>query len=388
VRILILHSRYASGDASGENRVVESEARLLAAAGHDVETWTPEPDTNGPLRLLATGVGALHSRSATAAVRRLVREHGSEIVHCHNLFPRLSPSVLAAAAREGAGVVVTLHNYRLLCLPATFLRDGRVCEDCLGHVPWRGVVHRCYRRSLPGSGVLAGSLALHRAAGTFRRVHRFLAVSAFVREKYLQADFPAERIVVKPNFVPGRTVRRGRGRHLLYLGRLSHEKGIATVLAAHRPALHGRLVIAGDGPERGRLEARAGSGVEFVGAVPADRVDELLTEARALLVPSQSYEGAPRAVLEAYAAGVPVVASRIGALPELVEDGRSGLLVAPRDTDAWADAMRVVANGDHAGLGAAARRLWQERYSPERGVALLEDAYRQARRRARQVSEA
>jgi glycosyltransferase involved in cell wall biosynthesis len=388
MRILVLHSRYASGDASGENQVVDDEARLLADAGHDVQTWSPEPDTNGPLRLLATGAGAIHSPSAARVVRDLLREQRSEIVHCHNLFPGLSPSVLRVVAGAGAGVVLTLHNYRLLCLPATFLREGRVCEDCLGRLPWRGVVHRCYRGSLPGSGALAGSLALHRAARTFRHVHRFLAVSAFVRDKYVQAGFPGERIVVKPNFVPARPVRHGRGRYLLFLGRLSPEKGAATLLEAHRPAEHGRLVIAGDGPERARLEARARDGVEFLGAVSPDEVPALLADAQALLVPSLSYEGAPRAVVEAYAAGVPVVASRIGALCELVHDGSSGLLVPADDTDCWAEAMSAVANGDNSELGRGARRLWEAHYSPERAVSHLERAYRAALRETQEVSEA
>jgi glycosyltransferase involved in cell wall biosynthesis len=379
MRILVLHSRYASGNLSGENRVVESEIGLLADAGHDVRAWTPEAPATDGLGLLATGAGAIHSTSAVRRVRRLLREHGSDVVHCHNLFPSLSPSVLRAAADEGAAVVMTLHNYRLLCLPATFLRDGHVCEDCLRRVPWRGVVHRCYRGSVLGSGALAGSLTLHRAAGTLGRVRRFLAVSQFLREKHVEAGLPAERIAVKPNFVPSAAARRGAGRHFLYLGRLSPEKGVATLLEAHRPE-HGPLVLAGDGPDRQRLQTLAGPGVELTGAVPPDAVSSLLADARALLVPSTSYEGAPRGVLEAYAVGVPVVASRIGSLTELVDDRATGLLVPPEDPRAWADALTRLADDDDESrrLGAAARRLWAARYSPERAVADLERAYRSA----------
>ena len=154
MRILVLHSRYLSGQTSGENRVVEDEVELLSEAGHDVQVWSPSPSPSpselSTLGLARLGVGAVWSRAAVKEVRRLMRRQRTEIVHCHNLFPMLSPAVLSAAAAEGASVVMTLHNYRLFCLPATFLRDGRICEDCLGHIPWRGVMHRCYRDSTLG----------------------------------------------------------------------------------------------------------------------------------------------------------------------------------------------------------------------------------------------
>jgi glycosyltransferase involved in cell wall biosynthesis/predicted ATP-grasp superfamily ATP-dependent carboligase len=378
MRVLVLHSLYGSGDSSGENRVVESERVLLAEAGHAVRAWLPHaPGVDRPA-LVRAGLGAVHSRSAARTVRLLVRQHGSEVVHCHNLFPCLSPSVLAAAADEGAAVVMTLHNYRLLCLPATFLRGGHVCEDCLGHVPWRGVVHRCYRHSLLGSGALAGSLTAHRAADTFTHVHRFLAVSAFVRDKYVQAGFPAERILVKPNFVASTAVRDGAGDYFLFVGRLSPEKGVATLLEAHAPE-HGRLLVVGDGPERERLEGRAGANVEFLGPVPSEAVAPLIARARALLMPSLSYEGAPRTLLEAYAAGVPVVASRIGALATLVEDGVTGILASPRDPKAWAAAMtRLLDDDESEQLGHRAHRLWRSQYEPERALVQLEESYRLA----------
>jgi glycosyltransferase involved in cell wall biosynthesis/predicted ATP-grasp superfamily ATP-dependent carboligase len=378
MRILQLHSRYASGDASGENRVVEGERVLLTEAGHEVWAWLPDPPDDDPGALVRAGLGAVHSSSAARAVRRLVREQRTEVVHCHNLFPGLSPSVLAAAADEGAAVVMTLHNYRLLCLPATLLRGGHVCEDCVGRVPWRGVVHRCYRDSLLGSGALAGSLVAHRATRSFGRVHRFLAVSDFVRDKYVQAGFPADRILVKPNFVPASARRDGPGDYFLYLGRLSAEKGVATLLAAHRPQ-HGRLLVVGDGPERERLEALAGANVEFVGAVPAGEVAPLIAGARALLMPSLSYEGAPRTLLEAYAAGVPVVASRIGALATLVDDGVTGILVPPREAEAWAAAMTALRDDDECTrLGEGAYGVWEAEYGPERVLSQLEESYRLA----------
>jgi glycosyltransferase involved in cell wall biosynthesis len=284
----------------------------------------------------------------------------------------LSPAVLRTAA---APVVVTLHNYRLLCLPATFLREGRACEDCLGRLPWPGVVHRCYRGSAAGSASLAASLGVHRRAGTFRRVSAFLAVSEFVRDKHLEAGMDAARIRVKPNFVAPLPRREGPGGDFLYLGRLSSEKGLDR-LVGQWADMPGRLVVVGDGPERARLEAAAPGSVEFRGAVPPDQVGGYLARARALVLPSICYEGAPRTVVEAYAAGVPVIANRHGALPSVVADGVTGLLVDPAGPGGWRDALAVL--GDDAAsvrLGEGAFAAWQSRYSPEQGLADLEAAY-------------
>ncbi|HEX6400477.1 MAG TPA: glycosyltransferase [Actinomycetota bacterium] len=382
MRILIAHSRYLSGPASGENRVVEDEARLLADAGHEVQVWDPLPATDGPLARVRAGVDAVWSARATSQIRRRVAGGGVDVLHCHNLFPTLSPAVLRVAARAGVPVVVTLHNYRLMCLPATLLRDGRICEDCVGRVPWPGVVHRCYRGSALGSGALAASLALHRSIGSFDLVTLFLAVGGFVRDKHVEAGVPSDRIQVKANFAWPVARRSAGGRYSIFVGRLAREKGVETILDAWRDA-PGELLIAGDGPDAERLRRLAPPRVRFLGSVPSDEVPSLIREARALLVPSLWYEGQPRAVLEAYAAAVPVVASRIGGLAELVTDGRSGLLVDAGDPGSWAVAVKRISDDaecDRLGEGAYAE--WTDRYTPERGLRALEEAYATALDRA------
>jgi glycosyltransferase involved in cell wall biosynthesis len=380
MRVLILHSRYLSGAVSGENRVVEDESRILREGGHDVRVVSPEPDASGPVAQIRVGASAVWSAEASRRVGALVRRHDIEIVHAHNLFPTLSPSVLRAAAAAGAAVVVTLHNFRMMCLPATFLRDGRVCEACLGHLPWRGVVYRCYRESALGSAALASSLAVHRRLGTFGRVSRYLAVSDFVREKHIEGGMPADRIGVKGNFTWAAEPRRGPGEYFLFVGRLSPEKGLDTLLRAWRtgPSL-GRLVVIGDGPQAADLRAMAPAGVEFGGEVPSTDVAGIMARARALMVPSRWYEASPRTIIEAYAAGVPVIASRIGALPEAVEDGVSGYLAPPDDAAAWADAAsRMTDDREAERLGAGALARWRARHSPVSGLAELEGAYEEA----------
>jgi len=378
LRILVLHSRYLSGDASGENRVVQDETKLLSEGGHLVRVWQPAPERSAGLGLLATGIGAVWSRTAAAEVRRIMQEFGPDVVHCHNLLPSFSPAVIRVAHSEGSAVVMTLHNYRLMCLPSTFLRDGHVCEDCLGHVPWRGVIYRCYRDSALGSAALATSLSLHRMLHTFDRITLFVAVSKFVRDKYIEAGFPSDRVRVKSNFAWPAARREGPGDYFLFLGRLSPEKGVRTLLEAWKRA-PGRVLVIGGGPEADTLRALAPRNVEFGGSVPASRVSELLQGARALLLPSLSYEAQPRVILEAYAASVPVLASRIGGLSDFIVEGQSGLLLSPYDPLDWIRAAeRLVDDDESTRLGYGAYRLWEQRFHPERGLRELEKAYRDA----------
>ena len=379
MRVLILHSRYLSGPASGENRVVEDESRLLREAGHHVRVWSPAPEADGVASHLRLGASAVWSRGSAEVVERVVRRDRIEVVHVHNLYPTLSPAVLRSAGRAGAAVVVTLHNYRMMCLPANFLLRGEVCERCLGRSPLPGVRYRCYRGSLPGSAALAASLILHRRLGTFDHVDRFLAVSDFVRQKHVEAGMAPDRVVTKPNFSWPTERRAGPGDHFLFLGRLASEKGLDTVLAAWGTDPPGPLVVAGDGPEAATLRRSAPSGVEFRGAVPAEQVPSLIRGARSVLLPSRWYEAAPRTITEAYAAGVPVIASRIGALTEAVQDGTTGKLVPLGDAAAWRGAAAsLLDDAESERLGQSAWERWSELYSAEQALRNLETAYQEA----------
>ncbi|MBA3432000.1 MAG: glycosyltransferase [Actinobacteria bacterium] len=379
MRVLILHSRYLSGPASGENRVLEDEIGLLRRGGHEVDVWAPEPENVHGLKLLKAGAGAIWSGTAAERVRALIRRNGVQIVHCHNLFPTLSPAVLRAASDEGCAVVMTLHNYRLMCLPSNFLRDGRVCEDCLGHVPWRGVKYKCYRDSTLGSAVMASSISLHRAAGTWDRVTLFLPVSRFLMDKHVEGGMSPGRFKVKHNFAWPAERREGPGDYFIHIGRMAYEKGGHVLIEAWRRSEPGRLLIVGGGPEAEEMNASGPPSVEFRGTVPGHEVPALIRGARAVLLPSLWYEGAPRTILEAYAVGVPVLASRIGALPEVVEEGASGLLLEPGDPDAWAEgAERLGDDNESVRLGNGGYRLWERLYRPEVALANLEEAYEDA----------
>ena len=375
LRVLVLHSTYLSGAASGENRVVEDEVRLLRERGHHVSALTPSPPSTAlaPARLAGR---AMWSPAAVREVEAVIRAERPDVVHAHNLFPMLSPAVIGVARRQGIPFVMTLHNYRLMCLPGTFLRDGRACEDCLGRRPWPGVVHGCYRGSVAASATLASSIVLHRSLRTFDGVSLYLAVSRFIRDKHVAAGIPADRILCKPNFSWPSERRDGAGEYFLYVGRLVPEKGLHTLMEAWR-RVEAPLLVAGDGALRQELERLAPSAVRFLGSVPHPEALDLLRAARAMVLPSIWYEGAPRSIPEAYAAGVPVLASDIGSLADFVEDGVTGRLLPPGDPRALAGAAReLLDDGRSAQLGDGAYGRWVERFTPERGAADLEGAYR------------
>ena len=371
-RILVVHSRYLSGHASGENRVVDEEIDLLRDAGYDVRTVVRQVESDRSNIALAGDV--VWGREATRDLDRMIRAHRPDVVHFHNLFPAVSPAPLRAARRAGLPVVVTLHNFRFVCLAGTFLRDSKICEDCLGHLPWRGIVHGCYRGSRAESAALASSLSFHRLLRTLTGVTRFLAVSEFGRTKLIAAGFPRTSIHVRPNFVTATKVRTTPGEYFLYLGRLSPEKGLHQLLDGWPDGV--RLVVVGDGPQRDALARAAPSSVEFRGALDPSDALPLLGGARALVVPSVNYEGSPRAVLEALAAGVPVLATDIGGLPELVDDDVNGLLLPLGDATAWQQGVRRLLDpSESVRLGRGALAAWRARYSPERGLESLVEAY-------------
>ncbi len=371
MRILVAHSRYASGNVSGENRVVEDEVRLLSEAGHDVVSWTPSGADVHPVRAAARATWA---RDASRRLRQLTRAHRADVVHIHNLFPMISPASIRAVSTE-APVVLTLHNYRLLCLPATLFRDGRICEDCVGRSLARGVIHGCYRKSRLASGALAASLELHRRIDSFKGVRRFLAVSEFVRAKHRAAGLAAD-IRVKPNFAWARDRRRGAGSHYVFAGRLTPEKGLDVIVDAWKNVRE-TLIVAGDGEQADALRRLAPPNVRFVGPCTSAEVDALLRDARALLVPSRCYEGAPRSIIEAFATGVPVVAPSLGSLAEIVDDGINGVSIARSSAATWMGAIDQLRD-DHvvARLGAGAWETWSSRYSPAANLAALEATYR------------
>jgi glycosyltransferase involved in cell wall biosynthesis len=380
MKILQVHTTYR--ESGGEDAVVSAEAGLLRAAGHEVVSYLAT-NPAGPLPTAAALAASAWNTRAAGAVRALAGRERPDVAHVHNTWFALSSSVVRALDQAGVPVVVTLHNYRLLCVNASLFRDGRPCVDCVGTHPWRGVAHRCYRGSALASGAAAGALAVNRALGTWQRhVRLFLALTGFARDLFVRGGLPPDRVLVKPNSVadPGaRAAPPSTSGTVLFVGRLDPLKGLGTLLDAWGTAAPAglELVIVGDGPLRAELERRAGRGVRLLGRRPADEVRRLMLQARTLVFPTMLLEGPSLVVREAFAAGLPVLASRLGGIPELLGPVGERWLVEAGDPAAWAAALGGLADG--RGLDEAGRRarlVFERHFTPEIGLRLLEDAYR------------
>jgi glycosyltransferase involved in cell wall biosynthesis len=377
-RVLQVHTRYRQ--AGGEDEVVAAEKRLLEEAGLSVAQVlfdNPRPGRRFSLAPLSQAPSAIWSRGAARRVRDAIVANQPQVVHVHNTFLAASPSIYSAAAACRVPVVQTLHNYRLVCPAATVYRDGHPCTDCVGRaIPWPAVAHACYRGSRPQSAVVAATLAVHRARGTYSRgIGAYLALTRFQRDLLVRGGLPADRVEVLPNFLepdPGVTSDPREG--VLFAGRLSEEKGIATLLGA-AALVPGLLRVAGEGPLSSLVAAAAAAGdVEALGQLDKDALYDQLRRAVAMVLPSVWYEGFPVSVLEAFATGTPVIASRIGSLAELIEDGVTGLLANPGDAQDLAGRLRWAVDHPHEmrTMGASARQRYETVYrGPAHLTALL-----------------
>lgn len=380
MRIIVAHNRYRQ--TGGEDGVFENEVKLLAASGHDVHTLVVSND--GVVSFLDKALTAFRTVENPVGVAALVHaidRSRPDIVHVHNFFPLLSPGIYKACHRAGIAVVQTLHNYRPICANGQLFRDGQVCHLCLHGSPVWGLVHRCYRRSIIGSAALARMVAVHRRRKTWQNdVDRFIALTEFGRRLFVNAGFPSNRIDVKPNFLedpgePSDVPRKG----VLYVGRLSPEKGVGVLIEASL-RYNFPLRIVGDGPENSSLHRRAGDNVRFLGPMPRDAVLDEMKQAAVVAVPSLWYEGFPLVVVEAFACATPVVASRIGALAEVVEDGENGLLASAGSADEFGQhLMQILKNPSLSRrFGRSARQTFLRQYTPATNLRMLEAIYQKA----------
>jgi glycosyltransferase involved in cell wall biosynthesis len=374
-KVLVVHNAYRH--RGGEDSVVDSELALLRGKGHQVVEYIRHNDEIDGASSMPLAAQSLWSHQTTSEVAAMLARERPDVVHVHNTLPLVSPSVYWACARAGVPVVQTLHNFRLACPQAMFLRQGRVCESCLGRVPWRAVAHGCYRGSRAQSAVVAATSTLHWMLGTWsRKVSRYIALNEFCRDKFIAAGLPPERVAIKPNFVDEPRAVEKLARHgFLYVGRLSVEKGVSVLLDAAQRDRREDVKIAGSGPQAGLLNAVPQ--VEALGVLDSDGVMQALSRAQALVVPSVWYENHPRTLVEAFACGTPVIASRLGAMPALVTEGVTGLLFNPGDAQDLARVMRWASEHprEMAAMGARARDAYESKYSPAENYRQLIEIY-------------
>jgi glycosyltransferase involved in cell wall biosynthesis len=383
MRMLLVHNSYQQ--RGGEDAVVDAERALLAGRGHEVETWFESNDVIRSARSkLEHALRLPHCSETRQRMSQKLAAFRPDIVHVHNTFPRLTSSIYESCNEAGVPVVQTLHNYRPICAGAMLLRGGKICEECLTRSPYHAVRHRCYRGSLTGTAAVARMIDRNIADRVWtHRIDRFVALTDFAKAKFVQAGFPAARISVKPNFVfdeRGAPRAGGERRGALFVGRLSPEKGVLPLLAAWR-RLAVPLRIIGDGPLAPLVREHSSPQIQYVGALPRDAVIAEMRRAAILVFPSVWYEGMPMTIIEAYSSGLPVMASDLGSMRELVLHGHTGLRFPADDSAALAAA---VAEGlsDPARLREMqrnARRHYEARFTPEANYRQLMRVYALAR---------
>lgn len=389
MKIVQVHNTYQR--PGGEDVVFEQECRMLEGAGHEViayrrSNWDAEAYRG--VRLLGLAKRTVWASDTRRNFLRLLQREKPDVVHVHNTFVMISPSLYSACYEARVPVVQTLHNYRLLCPAGTFFRDGKVCEECLGGSLWRSVEHACYRQSYPASAVVALMLAAHRLRDTWNReISCFVALSEFARNKFVEGGLPREKIFVKPNFVsPDPGARTGPGDYALFVGRLSPKKRVDTVLAAWKrlpPSIP--LHIIGDGPDREQLAAEALrdglTQVQFKGQLPREQTLAAINQARFLVFASEWYENFPVTIAESFACSTPVICSRMGAMQEIVSDGRTGIHFTPADSEDLAGKVEWAWNhpGEMSAMGRQARAEYESKYTAEKNYPLLIAIYNHAR---------
>ncbi len=317
--------------------------------------YAPRSDLSG----VASLPRFFYSGEARKQFARLLDDFRPDVVHMHGIYHQLTSSILGPARERGVPIVFTLHDYKLICPAHHFYneRDG-VCEKCAGGRQWNCLIRRCARESLAKDAVYAVDGLTQWHFGSVREtVARFVAPSRFMEEKYAEHGFPREKLRYVPNFFESaddeavspsavEAIRAAHGRHILYFGRLSPEKGVDILIDAAASA-GAPLVIVGDGPRREELERQAQrlrARCVFTGHLKGAALWAHVEAASAVALTSVCYENAPKSVLEAQARGRPVVATRIGGLPEMVEDGVSGLIAEPSDRSSLAKALsRILA---------------------------------------------
>lgn len=378
MRVLQIHNFYQQ--AGGEDAVVNAELAMLTNKGHEVRLFTVSNDTvSGWLGKIKVAWQVPYSEGPRKRMASELEKYKPDVAHVHNFFPLLTPSIYEACKEYSIPVVQTLHNYRTICPGALLMRDGHVCNDCVAKSAYNSVLHGCYRGSRSGTLAVARMVEFHRKRGTWKNmVDRFIALTQFARGKFIEGGFPGNLIRVKPNFYSGELYsgqvsdRKGA----LYVGRLSKEKGIETLLKAWNE-LDIDLTIIGDGPMLDYLKSCDLESVTVLGRKTNIEVRDAMRKASYLVMPSEWYEGFPMVIVEAFANSLPVIASNLGGLKEIISDRNTGLLFSPGDAEDLTRKVRWAEShaSDISRMGMQAQDTYRKYYTPEENYNTLMEIY-------------
>jgi glycosyltransferase involved in cell wall biosynthesis len=359
----------------GEDTTVESEYNLMKSRGHEVKLLLFRNNImgRGPLGKIKTAINSLYNFSSARLTRKTIKEFRPDVIHVHNFFFAASPSVLIAAKKMKIPVIVTLHNYRLICANCLLLRDNKICELCITHkFPWYGVKYKCYHDSAAESAVVGSIAALHKIIGTWnRKVDRYITPSEFSGKRLIDSSLnvPADKFAVKRNFIQdpgiGQLIRDD---FYLFVGRISEEKGVQVMLDAWKEMPGKKLFVAGDGPDYERIlsMARNRSNVNFLGRRDRMEILSLMKRCKALIFPSIWYEGLPLTIVEAFATGTPVIASSVGSMKEMIQHEKNGLLFETGNSKDLVDKVAAFEATEFNQFSEHARNSYLEKYHPDK----------------------
>jgi glycosyltransferase involved in cell wall biosynthesis len=391
MKVLIIHNFYQSSSPSGEDVVFKNEVELLKKNSINVITYTrhnDEIEDYGVWAKFTLPFKNIWSKRTYRELIELIKKEKPDIAHFHNIWYLISPSAYYACKDAGVPVVQTLHNFRIFCANGLLMRNGKVCEECIGKLPYRAILYGCYRNSRLFSIPVAFTEGIHNLLGTWGNiVDVYIALTEFGRRKFIEAGLPADKIFVKPNFLLNPPQPNySHQNYACFIGRISEEKGVDIVLESFKllKNLQFRLKIVGDGPLRNYYEKKVEreniNGVEFLGRKEHSECIEILRNAKFLIMPSICYETFAMTVIEAFACGKPVVASNLGALAELVQDGKTGLLFEPGNPKDLAEKIKWMVEHKDAciEMGRNARKVFEEKYTAERNFETLIGIYNKA----------
>jgi glycosyltransferase involved in cell wall biosynthesis len=384
----------------GAERVLFEEKKILEAHGHQVSVFSqahPQNESSefsdyylpfkdwrniSRFRKVPMAFNMIYDRRTARGFNRFLEATGSNIIHVHNIYGGLTTSILDIAQQKGVPVVMTLHDYKLICPSYAMLNRGNVCEDCKNGRFIHSVLNTCHKESLAASGVYCIESYLNKWLHKYDTIRYFICPSIFSLTKHAEHGIPRDRLVHIPNFVnfAKHKPRYDNGGYALFVGRLSKEKGILTLLTAVEH-LDVPVRVVGDGPLKAEYEDFVAghkiNHVIFEGYKSGDDLKRLYENAAFLVIPSECYENAPMTVLEAYSYGKPVIGSRIGGIPEMIEHGRTGLLFTPGQADELAECLRMLWQDSslRSNMGREARERVQKEFSSEAHYEQLMDLY-------------
>ena len=377
MKVLLVHGAYQQ--YGGEDSVVKAETELLQSHGDEVILYGRHNDEIKDFNVLQKALffpQSIYSWKTSSEIDDVVRRVRPDVAFVHNVYPLISPSVYHALHALGVPAVQVLHNFRPFCPNGLFYTQGHVCEACKGGNYLHAVKNRCFRGSAALSSLYGLMLGLNRIAGMVDKISGFICLTEFFKIKMLEIGIPESKLFVRPNFVraPALSVKKGTGNgYALFMGRLSPEKGCWTLIHAFEQLPGVQLKIVGTGPMeqelRDYLRNKGIQNIEMLGFKAGEEKWEILRNAMCLVLPSEWYENFPVTALEGFMAAKPVVASRMGGLPYIVEEGKSGLLFdAGQATELAQRIQYLVEHPEEAeSMGRNGRYLVETKYGPEEG---------------------